>query len=152
MGYCELLPKSSDAEAVPMCDGNSIVHRQRVQQFHKGCASSGCGYVEVKHDVVHGERQTVLGRYEVIMIMQRGCHLLILKYWKSVLLDIGRPHGKPDTGRTASAGALAARTCVVPVTKGILSVICSGSWAVKLEFLSYRRTDTYNSRHVYTRQ
>ena len=97
MGYCELLPKSSDAEAVPMCDGNSIVHRQRVQQFHKGCASGGCGYVEVKHDVVHGEGQTVLACYEVV-VLQRGLSSpFVLKYWKSVLLDIGRPAwGLPD--------------------------------------------------------
>ena len=108
-----------------MCDGNSIVHRQRVQQFHKGCASSGCGYVEVKHDVVHGERQTVLGRYEIIMIMQRGCHLhpAALEYGKAVLLDIGQPLREADTGRTAAAGALAARTCVVLVTKGTTSPI-----------------------------
>ena len=77
MGYCELLPKSSDAEAVPMCDGNSIVHRQRVQQFHKGCASSGCGYVEVKHDVVHGEGQAAFG-CDGVMIMQ------FRKYLRSV--------------------------------------------------------------------
>ena len=71
MGYCELLPKSSDAEAVPMCDGNSIVHRQRVQQFHKGCAGGGCGYVEVKHDVVHGKDQAAFGRYEVVIMFRK---------------------------------------------------------------------------------
>lgn len=97
MRYGELLPKCADTEAVPMCDGNGVVYRQRVQQFHKGCASSGCGYVEVKHDVVHGERQTALGRYEVV-VLQRGLSSpFVLKYWKSVLLDIGRPAwGLPD--------------------------------------------------------
>ena len=136
MGYGELLPKSSNVEAVPMRDLHGVVYRQRVQQFHKGCAGGGRRYVEVKHDVVHGEDQTVLGCYEVV-VLQRGCHLhpAALEYGKAVLLDIGQPHGKHDTGRTAAAGALAARTCVVPVTKGILSVICSGSWAVLREFL-----------------
>ena len=67
MGYGELLPKRPNAEAIPMRDLHGVAHRQRVQQFHKGCAGGGCGYVEVKHDVVHGERQTVLGRYEVVL-------------------------------------------------------------------------------------
>lgn len=97
MGYCELLPKSSNAEAVPMCDGNCAAHRQRVQQFHKGCAGGGGGYVEVKYDVVHGEGQAVLGLYGIV-ILQRGLSSpFVLKYWKSVLLDIGRPAwGLPD--------------------------------------------------------
>ena len=66
--YGELLPKSSNVEAVPMRDLHGVVYRQRVQQFHKGCAGGGRRYVEVKHDIVHGKRQTVLGRYEVMVL------------------------------------------------------------------------------------
>ena len=80
MGYGELLPKCADTKAVPMCDGNGVVYRQRVQQLHKGCAGGGGGYVEVKYDVVHGEGQTVLGRYEIV-ILQRGLSSpFVLKY------------------------------------------------------------------------
>ena len=77
MGYCELLPKCANAETIPMRDLHGVVYRQRVQQFHKGCAGGGGGYVEVKHDVVHGEGQTVLGRYEIVILQFR-------KYLRSV--------------------------------------------------------------------
>ena len=88
MGYCELLPKCANAEAIPMRDLHGVVHRQRVQQFHKGCAGGGGGYVEVKHDVVHGEGQATFGRYEIV-ILQRGLSSpFVLKRWKAVLLDI----------------------------------------------------------------
>lgn len=97
MGYGELLPKCANAETIPMRDLHGVVYRQRVQQFHKGCAGGGGGYVEVKHDVVHGEGQTVLACYEVV-VLQRGLSSpFVLMYWKSVLLDIGRPAwGLPD--------------------------------------------------------
>ena len=77
MGYGELLPKYPTAEAFPMRDRNGVAHRQRVQQFHKGCAGGGCGYVEVKHDVVHGEGQAAFG-CDGVMIMQ------FRKYLRSV--------------------------------------------------------------------
>ena len=70
MGYCELLPKCANAEAIPMRDLHGVVHRQRVQQFHKGCAGGG-GYVEVKHDVVHGKGQAAFGRYEVVIMFRK---------------------------------------------------------------------------------
>lgn len=97
MRYGELLPKCADTKAVPMCDGNGVVYRQHVQQLHKGYAGGGGGYVEVKYDVVHGEGQAAFGRYEIV-ILQRGLSSpFVLKYWKSVLLDIGRPAwGLPD--------------------------------------------------------
>ena len=97
MGDGELLPKRPTAEAIPMRDLHGVAHRQRVQQFHKGCAGGGCGSVEVKHDVVHGEGQTVLACYEVVVIQRGLSSPFVLKYWKSVLLDIGRPAwGLPD--------------------------------------------------------
>lgn len=97
MRYGELLPKCADTKAVPMCDGNGVVYRQHVQQLHKGYAGRWRGYVEVENDIIHGKRQTVLGRYEV-MVLQRGpSSPFALKYWKSVLLDIGRSAwGLPD--------------------------------------------------------
>lgn len=97
MRYGELLPKCADTKAVPMCDGNGVVYRQHVQQLHKGYAGRWRGYVEVENDVVHGEGQTVLACYEVV-VLQRGLSSpFVLKYWKSVLLDIGRPAwGLPD--------------------------------------------------------
>ena len=95
--YGELLPKCADTEAVPMCDLHGVAHRQRVQQFHKGCAGGGGGYVEVENDVVHGKDQAAFG-CDGVMVLQRGpSSPFALKYWKSVLLDIGRPAwGLPD--------------------------------------------------------
>ena len=86
-----------------MCDRNGAAYRQHIQQLHKGYTGGGGGYVEVENDVVHGEGQAVLGLYGIV-ILQRGLSSpFVLKYWKSVLLDIGRPAwGLPD-GEDASA-------------------------------------------------
>ena len=77
MGYGELLPKRPNAEAIPMRDLHGVAHRQRVQQFHKGCAGGGCGYVEVENDIIHGKRQAAFG-CDGVMIMQ------FRKYLRSV--------------------------------------------------------------------
>ena len=96
--YGELLPKCTDTKAVPMCDLHGVVHRQRVQQFHKGCAGGWRGYVEVENDIIHGKRQAAFGLYGIV-ILQRGLSSpFALKYGKAVLLDIGQPlrGGLPD--------------------------------------------------------
>lgn len=71
MGYRELLTESPNAEAIPMRELHGVVYRQRVQQFHKGCAGGGGGYVEVENDVVHGKGQAAFGRYEVVIMFRK---------------------------------------------------------------------------------
>ena len=59
MLYGELFPEGAGAKAAPMHNVNGVLYRQLVQQGHEPVSGTGITYVEIKHDIVHGERETV---------------------------------------------------------------------------------------------